>query len=239
MKFRHVFLIFGAVIALAVAAAIARNVIAQNELSRSLPQYERNLETGALMVDGAEYYIISQSNFTPVDMEKEPFGVEKDLSGKRSKDFLHWVNEPGGAWIYMDARIGLAGGLGFVFRRADAEIPTLDEAEIYAVVISSQAHPFPTQAREPHEIALLQGYAASQDLVSFLRESEPVTTEPWAFPEGEFLGSLQLHSGECPRMAFVYTIYRGPDGKINLHENFNHITLNDEFSNLIQEAISP
>jgi hypothetical protein len=239
MKFRHVFIIFGVVIVTCVGGVIARNAVAEAKLLRTLPQYERDLETGALLVEGAEYYIIAQSNFTPVDVEKHPFGVEKDWSGGRGRNFLHWVNEPGGAWIYMDMRVNLSGHGYFVYRRADVEVPTLDEAPIYAVLLSSAVRSFPMQAREPRITPLLQGYVESQDFVDFLRKSDIITRDPWIFPEGECLGSLQLHSLGHPRMAFIYTIYRGPDGKINLNDtNFNYVVLNDEFSAFIEKGLS-
>jgi len=251
MKFRYVFIIFGGIIALCVGGVIARNAVAEARLLRTLPQYayEWNMEAGmsALLVDGAAYYIVrsEESNLYPIEVEETPFGVKEGWTF-RNRDYLHWVDATDKEWIFMNARLGLSGGLAFVYKREDAKIPVLEDVTVTSICLSDAHGLFPTQAQQQHITALLEGVQA-QAFADTLLASEAIDyhLEPlqWA-PEGfvDLYDNLQLCCAEHPRMAFMYRLYENPEGQIvvqNLYDMSGfYVTLTDHYTTLIKEALS-
>ena len=247
MKFRHVFIIFGVIIVLVFGAVAAQNVFTQFRLSHTLPQYERDFETGAYIIDGTEYYIVSESNFMPVEVDERPFGVYAIDDFGFASHFLHWVDTSGGAWIYMDVRLTLTAHSMHVLRRADMEVPSPADVMVNEVCLSSERYPQPIPARQPHITPLLEDAEDVQAFVDALLESDvfvfTFSLEQEQFrPEGlQWIdASLQLRCEEYPGMAFVYQLHVNPEDQIVLQSGDSYITLDNNYITLtlIKEALS-
>ena len=236
MKFRHVFLIFGAMLVLVFAGTGIRSIV--NEL-RKLPVYEVEMIsdpfTLLVVVDGVEYHNAGKT-LVPLKVDHSPFGVTRE----KSDDYLYWADEPGGEWIYNDSKVMrkyLKRG-GFVYRRGDLDKPTLEDASICRVSVSSI--PYPSPLKEQLLTApLLQGCAASQDFAEYLQENKTFSLNTLLLSNAELIGSLWIECLEYPRIAFMFQIYRD-DKKIIMYDSVStFITLNEEYSALVLENLPP
>jgi len=235
MKARNVLLIFIALVMVVFEILAVRYSVQQARLVRTLPRYERNPESHALLVEGTEYYIVKngENNFLPIEVAKSPFGLESAFKGLRNKEFLFWVDEPGGAWIYMDARINVTRQLGFVYHRADTEVPALGGVTVREIRMSRETYPVPTHPRRWPAFLLSQDAGEISRLLALLEEGKAVA-HPY---RPQLLGTLQLRCAEYPGMAFVFQIRKGRDGRIYLSDMEDAVFLMDEhFSAMIEKG---
>ena len=229
MKFRHCFLIFGVIIALCFGGIIARNAVTKERL----PEYMFDEHNRTLLIDGVEYQQ-EAFFFKPIEKEESPFGL---AIGRHSlpdtKEYLYWVDRPGGDWFTSVAYFG-----DVHFRRKDAVDPEPEDVTLSGIRIQSRA----SFDAPSFTALLLQGSEEIEDFIEFLfsRQKDLAENElaRELLKDGDYIGYLQLLCEEYPRMAFEYNVFRNTDGAIVLLGSGRTVVLNDFYCNIIKEALS-
>ena len=232
MKFRHVFLIFGAIIALCVGGLAAKNAITEARLT----QYEYDQMNQVLLIDGVEYQFSLGASFEPIDRDKAPFGLVVGYLSDKDKEYLYWVDGPGGDWISLSSRIAT-----IHFRRKDAADVDLEDVTVNSVRVQRMESYLPK-----HELSdaptILQGDEA-RAFVEYLLgtksyEKPDASMFVDMFVEWENVGKLWLFCEEYPRMASHYLLYRAPDDELILFFYGHQIVLNEDFSDLVEKGLA-
>jgi len=248
MKFWHCFLIFGLILATSLGGILAKNAAFEARLPRYEYQYapwvdgEPDYDTFQYIeVDGMKYYRCD-SKFVPLEIRGEPFGR---LGYGRYKEYLHWVGNENGKWIYKaSARYQLA--LGSVLRREDVKEPSLEEVTVCWVGISDLlSSPVEEQRNVTPVLEGEWARALAEDMLESEQDAsmpEEIVEQDFPRPppvwfNWEFFGTLQLRCEEYPGMAFEYQLYENPDGGIFVHGALPEpYPLSDEYSDMIKEA---
>jgi len=231
MKIRYVFLIIGAVLALGIGGLVAQSIIAEARLTQY--GYVAH-DQPTLIIDGVRYRQ-GTALFQPIENGKKPFGV---VIGRYDtpnwKEYLYWVDEPGGDWISSKSKSS-----NFHFRRKGAIDPEPEDVTVYSVCIRSKERFYPKNSPS-HTVDLLQDEKEIRDFIDFLLNNkiyDDIGLDMWA-KLGHLGDELWLLCEEYPRMAFVYSIWRTPENRILLIGFGYHIIFNEEFSNLIEEGLA-